>query len=298
MKFLTVSRLTGAIALTAFSVLLFSCQKEDNLQNPDTIPENEAALYADEAARADASFDDLDAISQVAAEEDNNAVDEAGRGYFPLFVSLRAIIGQCADISVLPVDGSFPKTITIDFKDSCIGVDGKVRAGKILITLSAPRRQTGSVATIKLVNYSVNRVKLEGTNTVTNSSTAAGIHFTVKVTGGKGTFPNGHGYSIEALKTKVQVAGGLTPAVVDNIYQITGRAVVTFNNGVKVTIETTDPVIKKALCYWRSDGTLKVVINDNFRMDMDYGFPNNGACDNKALLTWNAGASQKIILLP
>jgi hypothetical protein len=31
---------------------------------------------------------------------------------------------------------------------------------------------------------------------------------------------------------------------------------------------------------------------------LDFGFPSNGDCDNKALLSWNNGNSQRIIILP
>jgi hypothetical protein len=54
---------------------------------------------------------------------------------------------------------------------------------------------------------------------------------------------------------------------------------------------------KKVACPWISDGTLKIQINDRV-LKLDYGFPHNGDCDNKALLPWNNGNSQRIILLP
>ena len=88
-----------------------------------------------------------------------------------------------------------------------------------------------------------------------------------------------------------------TAACLDDVFQITGSAKIEFNNGVIVTFEVVDPIIKKVLCPWRSDGTLKITVNDRV-FKLDYGFPNNGDCDNKALLTWNDGNSQRVVLLP
>ena len=303
MKFLSTARLLAATSLFMLTVLFFSCQKEGR-QDTTPAPETEltaeaASSTADESIVADASFDDLDAIGQVAAEEDDYAATESDNGrYFPSFKALRAIIGNCATVTVSPDNGSYPKTITIDFGDSCVGIDGKLRSGKIVIHLTAPRRKSGSVAVITLVNYSINRVKLQGTKTITNNSTDHTLKYTVQVSGGKVMFANGHGYNFESLKQRKQIEGKDTPVIIDNVFEVTGYANIRFTNGATVHIETTDPLIKKVICPWRSNGTLKIKVNQNFVFKLDYGFPNNGDCDNKALLTWNDGNDQLIIRLP
>jgi len=88
-----------------------------------------------------------------------------------------------------------------------------------------------------------------------------------------------------------------TPAPHDNVFEITGWARITYNNGTVVNFEIIDPLIKKVACPWITDGTLKIKINDRV-LKLDFGFPNNGDCDNKALLTWNNGNSQRVIILP
>jgi hypothetical protein len=117
------------------------------------------------------------------------------------------------------------------------------------------------------------------------------------VVDGKVTFPNGRGYRYESIKTVTQIAGMLTNMVRDDVYKITGRSKTTFNNGTTVNMNTEDPLIKKVACPWISEGTLKIKINDRVFF-LDFGFPNNGNCDNKALLTWNNGNSQRVIILP
>ena len=207
-------------------------------------------------------------------------------------------IGDCATITVTPNDSTYPKTVTIDFGDSCRGRDGKVRSGKIVLHFTGPIRRPGSVVTMTFVNYYVNRVHIEGTKIFKNLSEPPMLHkWSVEVLDGKVTFPNGRGYTYDGIKTVKQIAGMLTNVVRDDVYQITGRSKTVFRNGTTVNINTEDPLIKKVACHWISEGTLKIKINSRV-LFLDFGFPNNGGCDNKALLTWNNGNNQRIIILP
>jgi hypothetical protein len=147
------------------------------------------------------------------------------------------------------------------------------------------------------VNFYLNHVHLEGTKIISNLSENNTVKFTVQVVGGKVTFRSGRGYSYESFKYKKQIAGMDTRIVRDDVFEITGWAKIKYNNGLLVKFETVDPLIKKVNCPWISDGTLKIQINDRV-LKFDYGFPHNGDCDNKALLTWNNGNSQRVILLP
>ena len=298
MKIISINRIIIATFLFLNSAFLFSCKKETSQNNPNIVSEEQAATYSDESAQADGSFDDVADNSMTAADEDNTAsVGRLTHDYHPDFAELRAAIGLCATITVTPNDTTYPKTITIDFGDSCVGLDGKVRSGKIVLHLTGPIRKPGSVLTITFVNFYVNHTHLEGTKIISNLSKNGVVKFTVQVVGGKVTFPSGRGYSYESFKYKQQISGMDTRIVRDDVFQITGWAKVEFNNGVMIKLETIDPLIKKVACPWISDGTLKIQINDRV-LKLDYGFPDNGDCDNKALLTWNNGNSQRIILLP
>jgi hypothetical protein len=212
-------------------------------------------------------------------------------------VELRLRIGQCADVTVSPNDSTYPKTITIDFGDGCVCADGKFRKGAIIIHLTGPIRRSGSVMTITLRNFYLNRAHIEGTKTVSNLSENGNIKFTVQVTGGAVTFPNGRGYQHNSLKYVKQVAGGQTNTCRDDVYTIEGRAKTEFNNGVTITLNTESPLVKKVACPWISNGTLKIKVNNRV-LFADYGAPDNGDCDNKVLLTWNNGNNQRLITLP
>lgn len=303
MKTLSINRINLAALAVLFCLVISSCQKENSLNNSAAaVTEEQAAVYSDESTQAEASFDDVEDVSMTAAEEEGT-VSEGGRAEGDsvrphlTFEELRLRIGHCATITVTPNDSTYPKKITIDFGDGCLGRDGKFRKGAIYIYLTGPIRRSGSVMTITFRNFFLNRAHIEGTKTVTNLSENGHIKFTVQVTGGKVTLPNGRGYSYESMKYVKQIEGGSTRIVRDDIYSIEGRSKTEFNNGLTIVLNTETPLIKKVACHWISKGTLKIKINDRV-LFLDYGAPDNGECDNKALLTWNNGSNSKLISLP
>jgi hypothetical protein len=305
MKTLSFNRITIAAFAMMFSLFLFSCQKESSLNTPaaDPVTEEEAVNLSDESTQAEASFDDVEDVSVTAAEEEGDAA-VFGRGennteglYLPTFEELRLRIGQCATVTVVPNNNTYPKTVTIDFGDGCLCADGKFRKGAIIIHLTGPIRRSGSVMTITLRNFYLNRAHIEGTKTFSNLSENSNIKFTVQVVGGKVTFPNGRGYSYQSMKYVKQIEGGSTRPIRDDVYSIEGRSKTEFNGGLTVTLDTETPLIKKVVCPWISKGVLKIKINSRV-LFLNYGAPNDGECDNKALLAWNNGNNQRLITLP
>lgn len=301
----TLSRMLNLSAVAAALLLfvLVSCQKESSLSSSETVAvtEEEAAVYSDESTQTEASFDDVEDVSMLAADEEGET-SMYGRGndasrLFP-FVELRLRLGACANITVSPNDSTYPKTITIDFgPDGCLCADGKFRRGAIVIHLTAPIRRPDAVMTITLDNFYLNRAKIEGTKVVTNLSDNSNIKFTVQVVGGKVTHPNGRGYKYDGIKYVKQIEGGATRQLRDDVYKLEVRSKTEFNNGLIINLNTETPLIKKTICHWISDGKLKIKINSRI-LYLDYGAPNNGDCDNKALLTWNNSSSQRLITLP
>jgi hypothetical protein len=292
---MNLTRLTVLFAAFAFVIVLNSCQKESSQVNATTtVTEEDAATYSDESTQAEASFDDVEDVSMTAAEEEASTV--TGRG-LPTFDELRLRIGTCATITVSPNDSTYPKTVTIDFGSGCVCADGKFRSGAVILFLTAPIRQPGAVLTITLRDFYLNRKHIEGSKTISNLSENGNVKFTVEVVGGKVTFPNGRGYTYNALKYVKQIAGGQTRIVRDDVYSIETRSKTEFNNGITVNLNTESPLIKKVSCPWISDGVLKIKINGR-ELFLNYGAPSNGDCDDKAMLTWNNGNKQRLITLP
>lgn len=275
---------------------MFSCKKESADTEAPAITENEAVEYSAESMEAEASFDDIQDIGMSAADEEGIISAGKGQGAKPFpFLRLRLRIGAKATITVTPDDNSYPKTVTIDFGNGENCPDGKFRQGKIVLHFTGPIRKPGSVVTITLVDFQLGRVKVEGTKVITNLSENGNIKFSVQVTGGKVTYPNGRGYTYEKLKHVKQIAGGATDEISDDVYSIEGESKTTFKNSVVIALSTKEALIKKVSCAWISEGVLQVKVRSHEFL-LDYTYPNNGECDNKALLKWNS--KEKIILLP
>ena len=292
---MNLTKLTVFLAAFTFVIVLYSCQKESSQVATETaVTEEEAATYSDESTQTEASFDDVEDVSMTAAEEEVGS--PTGRG-IPTFDELRLRIGSCATITVSPNDSTYPKTVTIDFGTGCVCADGKFRSGAVIVFLTGPIRRPGSVMTITLRDFYLNRKHIEGTKTVSNLSENSNIKFTVEVVGGKVTFPSGRGYTYNGLKYVKQIEGGQTRIVRDDVYSIETRSKTEFNNGITVNLNTESPLIKKVACPWISDGLLKIKINSRI-LFLNYGAPNNGDCDDKALLTWDNGNKHRLITLP
>jgi hypothetical protein len=300
MKFLSINRVAITATALFLAVFLFSCKKEGSQNNSQTVSEEEAVTYSEESTEAEASYDDIQDISFTAADEEGVSSEaknsNVAQRLYPC-VELRLRIGDCAQITVTPDDGSYPKTVTIDFGDGCWGRDGKFRKGAIILHFTGPLRRPGSVLTITLRDFYLNRAHVEGTKTITNLSENGDIKYTVQIADGKVSFPNGRGYTHNSLKYVKQIEGGLTKEVRDDVYSIEGRSNTEFKGGLTITLNTDTALIKKVTCPWISNGILKIKIN-NRTFFLDYGAPNNGDCDNKALLQWNNGNNGRLITLP
>lgn len=292
MKFFSLNR----IIIAAIVAMLFvSCQKDAVSNENDGLTEDQVAEYSDESAQAEASFDDVEDISMTAADEESAVSAPNGRIFH--FDELRLRLGVCATITVSPNDSTYPKTITIDFGAGCLCADGKFRKGAIVLHLTGPIRRPGSVLTITFRDFYLNRAHIEGTKVISNLSENSNIKFTVQVVGGKVTFPSGRGYQYQGLRYVKQIEGGATRLLRDDVYSIEGRSKTEFNNGLTITLDTETPLIKKFVCPWINKGKLKIKINSRV-LFLDFGAPNDGDCDNKALLTWNNGNGHRLVTLP
>jgi hypothetical protein len=298
MKLFSINRMLMMAVALSLSVSFVACKKEAVQENP-SMTEEEATEYSTESMEAESSYDDLQDISMTAADEEGlisagKPSDNTAGRFYP-FLKLRLRIGAKAVITVTPDDNTYPKTVTIDFGAGFNCPDGKFRKGKIVLHFTGPIRRPGSVLTITLVAFHVGRVKIEGTKVITNLSENGNTKFSIQVTDGKVTFPNGRGYQHERLKYIQQVEGGSTSEITDDVFTIEGRSQTKYNNGVVITMNTEGALVKKVICPWISEGILKIKVNDREFL-LDYAYPANGDCDNKALLSWNG--KTRIIILP
>ncbi|MEO5648600.1 MAG: hypothetical protein ABIR03_01605, partial [Ginsengibacter sp.] len=203
---------------------------------------------------------------------------------------------HCFTVKVVPrIAREFPKTITIDFGDGCLGKDGKFRKGKIVSIFTGPMFIPGSKTSTTFIDYNVDSFKVEGTHTIENTSSSNNQSWTVRVMNGKVTnTQSGFWKKWDGVREHKQTEGNGTPLyLLDDVYQITGNATGSNSNGNSWTSLITKPLIRKIGCAWRTEGQVTISRNANTRKAiLDYG---DGSCDNKATITIN-GVVRNIIV--
>jgi hypothetical protein len=288
-----LTRLTLAVLL-AGGLYLTSCKKEATVITPEL--ELAATETAVEDNEADIAYDDVfNTTMGIGNEAGDNIGYTSGTGVFGKTGSdgISGRTSRCFTLTVVPAEpGKFPKTVTIDFKDGCLGPDGKLRKGKIITVYTGPMRVPGSKATTSFEGFTVDSMSVEGIHEVTNNSTSNNKVLTMKVIGGKLTWLSGRWVKWGSVRTIAQMEGNGTPDFSrDDIFRITGSGRGENSRGRTWAHEITEPLIKKFVCRWVSRGVIRIRHNDVVG-SLDFG---NGTCDGVALLTIN-GKTKEIKL--
>lgn len=283
---LTLLRLASVLAIT--TAIVFSSCKKDN-QSDDLQKEEELNLSIETVANysiAAEQFDDVLNITQSASAED--AGEDIGLGTPNAFMrDAGDTVRKCYTINVIPkIRGEWPKTVTINYGDGCMGKDGKFRKGRIVSIYTKPAFMPGSVVSTTFVGYQVDSFAISGTHKVTNTSTDKRISFKVEVLEGKLTNTNtGFWRKHQSNREFTQLEGwnsDINP--LRNGYRMTGTTQGSNSIGHLYKTKTETPLIRKFDCRWISKGILKIWRNDHATpATLDFG---DGTCDNKAVLTF------------
>lgn len=261
--------------MVAAGLVFNACNKDENL----TSSNQELMDASDDLATAQDLY-------QGTEDEINESLEE--RGPTPTGP-------DCRTVTITPADGSFPRTVVIDFgTDGCEGLDGRVRRGQIVINQSDSLRIPGAVRTATLVDYYVDDAHVEGTKTWTNTGVdgEGNITLTRKIENAKITFPDGSSITWESNHVLTQTEGGATPTRLDDVMEISGTSSGITRHGVAFSnvISDSDPLVKRASCLWIESGTLEMTVGTRTR-SIDYG---NGTCDRFAALTLANGQTYTI----
>ena len=205
---------------------------------------------------------------------------------------------DCAVITIeKDITSDVPKgTITIDFGVGCTDARGNVRKGIIRVMYNGRRFIANSTVETIFDNYSINDVKIEGTRTVINitGSSEETPKFTIVLTGGKTTWPDGTfaTRSVNRIREWIRTANPLS-----DLWIITGTASGTNRKGENYSMEITKPLVFKRECssnnkrkeFIAVEGTKQLTVGDKLII-IDYG---DGTCDNKVTITIN-GTSKEV----
>ena len=252
------------LILTGFAMT--SCQKSEPL-------ETSSLEAADDAALSEALFDDVFASLEI-------ATGLAERG-----LKSGSVSDTCPLITITSSGEDFwPRNIVIDYGTGCEGFYEVVRSGRIIITLSAPRREVGSVRSVTFQDYYVNGAKIEGTKTVTNlgPNNNQNVVFAVELTGGKITFPDQKTITREFERQREYIEGYATWTPWDDKCLISGVASGINLDGLSYTHTIINSLEWHAACRFIVRGTIGFEIEGIEPFELDYGA---GECDATAELS-------------
>lgn len=285
-QWLPVLAIAGIITVTG-------CKKEtSSTAAADQLPPGEVAATvtaAADEAQSDAQFDDVFNITASVSEAD--AGEDIGlgtnvSGLAEMGTPMSPSTQRCFTVTVVPnIPGVFPKTVTIDFGNGCLGRDGKYRKGKIVSIFTNKMKVPGAKVSTTLVGYHVDSFHIEGTHITENTSTSNMQGLKIKVMEAKITNTiSGRWRKWNSVKDVLQTEGNGTPHFpLDDVYRITGNSAGTNAAGHDWSSLVVEPLIKKFTCPWIVKGSLRLTRNGHQAL-LDYG---NGTCDNLAILYIN-----------
>lgn len=273
---------------------ILSCQKENSI-SPVATTENDPVEIAatqeatTQDAEAEKQFDDV--FNITASMNSSEVGEDLGvtanvSSLFELGSTTTSNTARCFIITVVPnIPRVFPKTVTIDFGNGCLGRDGKFRKGKIVSIYTAPMIVPGAKVSSTFIGYHVDSFHIEGTHITENTSTLNMQGWKNVVINGKITNSNNNRWRTwNSVKNVLQVAGNGTPHFpLDDVYKITGQATGSNSGGHRWTSLIVEPLIKKFTCPWIVQGTVRLV-RDGRTALLDYG---SGGCDNQAVIYIN-----------
>jgi hypothetical protein len=289
------------------AVIGTGCKKDNgssnnNNNNTDADDDSTAVSMSGASAISDNAYNDV-LQTVIEGGSDNNIaymVSQASHGTVETNgvhngVSVNGVTSfTCATYTLSPADlSTFPKTLVVDFGTGCTSSDGISRKGKITYLLSGKVLMPGTTISTTFENYSVYGYQLEGTYSITNTSTMTGVSFTTKTTGGKITFPNAVFYNYTGDKTIKMTAGMATPSdLTDDVYSIEGSNTFSSSLGNTLDVSITTTLSKSYICHNIGSGVISFTYNKKINGTLDFG---NGTCDNQATIT--VGTATKEVTL-
>lgn len=256
---------SGMIALT-------SCENDDNDVSSEELS-TETIDLVKESSTTEMIEEEIDASVSEAigySEEESSGLKST------------SVESECATVTVLPEDGSFPKTITIDFGDGCEGNSGLTRSGSIIITITDTLRNPGAEYSTTFNNYTVENISVTGTKTVENTGTEDAPSFTEE---SDFSFTTPSNIVIDKQKsiTRTWIEGMDTYVLVDDVFLISGSADVNSSSGRSYSYIITEPLKISRNCVNILEGEMEITWSGHEEsVTIDYG---DGECDWKVYVS-------------
>ncbi|MEO1049156.1 MAG: hypothetical protein AAFX87_00930 [Bacteroidota bacterium] len=251
-------------------------------------------------------FMSQDLVEETTLFEDEQDVDEALQGETDVFDAINlAQVPQNGKVSEdQPADSAYVcadithdksnQTIVIDFGDGCVGLDGVLRSGKVIITYTDHYLIPGAVLTKTFEDYFVNGKQVEGFFTLTNTAAnlSAFPEFNIVLEGGQITWED---QTIATRESNFDLTWINSANPLSDEFHKEGAAS-GMRSGVEYNMTIQSTLIRKNIC--KLDGVfipvqgVKLIERVGLpTLTIDYG---DGSCDSRVVITREDGASRTI----
>lgn len=181
-------------------------------------------------------------------------------------------------------DKKWPRKVTIDFGTGCAGKSGRIKSGKIIVTVDKPFWWPGSTRVVTYDNFKVNDKRVEGTRTVTYKglNEQGQPYWEISLVGGKITFKDSTSVTREYTRVRTMTAGYDTTSLkVDAVFSVTGQGSGTNRNGDAYTDRIVEPLIFSHNCKHVKTGSIEITVagKDPFTITFE-----NENCSGKAMI--------------
>lgn len=245
------------------------------------------AACSKEDATNDLSSGTIQTVNEIAStemieEEIFSTVDDAISYSESKGLKSASTTPQCATISVKPLVGGYPKTITIDFGSNCVGTRGISRSGVISFTISDSLRTPGALLNVSFNALTVNGYSVNGTMSFKNTSTSSTPSFYQET---DLTMKKSDGTVITKTKTanREWIEGAGSGDISDDVFRITSNADVSSSTRGSYSYTVTEPLIIAASCDMMREGIIKYTTSESPEpVIIDFG---DGECDLKVLIS-------------
>ncbi|MBS3913849.1 MAG: hypothetical protein KG003_14225 [Bacteroidetes bacterium] len=277
-------KLTGMAALAILTITgVQSCKKSADA-NMDAENITSAQDFATSETEFAGAFDISDDINQSDGKIKKGASTILPSGAVFTWIDTSFIDGDGIEYSVDfgPLKTTTPKGLLCG--------DGKYRAGILHVTVSARYLNIGTVVAVTAADadkyYSgdgVNMFQLQGTMAITRTGAE---EITVVIQNGKVTDMNNLTATFQGTKVIKRIAGGSTPGILGDQYEVTGSGSGVNREGDNYTWQITTPLLKRieAGCARTFvKGIIEIKnISANRSLKVDFDPFGNGACDRTA----------------
>ncbi|WP_194768377.1 hypothetical protein [Tamlana sp. I1] len=178
------------------------------------------------------------------------------------------------EISVTPMDlTTFPKTITVDFKEGTVGKDGVTREGIVTIVSTDWYGVEGSTHTATFDGFYHNGYKVEGTQVVENlgENEDGFLEYSVDIENGKITAENDAAIEYTENSTRTWISGADTPLNIwDDEYLLDGTQSGVSSNDIEYELTVEESLHFVLLPRAVKSGVLKLDVGVFNNIKLDY----------------------------